>query len=139
MGRALAGHDEDAFLEIAMKMRPAQRLARQRHRDLDEAEGDGARALLAGDDLERFAAGEAELLRIRLRQDPRHQTAWRRRLISATPPSATSRLAKISVASLAMASAMAVSMRSPFSTVACSGRPYQPVGAIERMSVSTGW
>ena len=40
---------------------------------------------------------------------------------------------------VAMASAISASMRWPFSTVACCGLPNQPVGAIERMSVSTGW
>jgi hypothetical protein len=30
-------------------------------------------------------------------------------------------------------------MRFPFSAVACCGLPNQPVGAIERTSVSTGW
>ena len=39
---------------------------------------------------------------------------------------------KISVASRAIASAMPSSMRLPLSTVACSGLPYQPVGAMVR-------
>ena len=38
----------------------------------------------------------------------------------------------------AIESAMSFSMRSPFSTVACSGAPYHPVGAIVLMSRSTG-
>jgi hypothetical protein len=34
--------------------------------------------------------------------------------------------------------AMAASIAWPFSALACCGEPNQPVGAIERMSVSTG-
>jgi hypothetical protein len=72
-------------------------------------------------------------------EKPRQQLTCRNLFISAVPPCTASSCLKMSVASLAIASAMSVSMRAPFSAVACCGLPNQPVAAIERMSVSTGW
>src|SRR5665647_2063798 len=120
-----------------MQVRPARLVAWLRHCDLDDAEAD-ARTDLARHRLERYAAGQAQPLGVRLFQQPRHYTACRSCLISAVPPWIASSCRKVSVASRAMASAISASMRTPFSAVACCGLPNQPVGAIERMSVSTG-
>ena len=46
---------------------------------------------------------------------------------------------KISAASLAIAFAISSSIPLPLAAVACCGVPYQPVGAMHRISVSTGW
>ena len=77
---------------------------------------------------QRGASGQTETLRLGLLEQPRHHTACRKCLISAVPPCTASSWRKISVASLAMASAMSASMRAPFSAVACCGLPNQPVG-----------
>src|SRR4029077_21202830 len=72
-------------------------------------------------------------------QTPPAYFTCRRRVISAAPPCMASSSRNTSPASRAIASATAAIMRRPFSAVACCGLPNQPVGAIERMSVSTGW
>src|SRR5262249_20785216 len=132
-----AAQDIDAFLEAVVEMRSTRLVARLRHRDLGDAEAD-ARTDLARHRLERSAARQAEPPGIRLVEQPRHQVTCRKRLTSAVPPCTASSCLKISLASRAIASEMSLSMRSPFSAVACCGLPNQPVGAIERTSVSTG-
>src|SRR5450631_3720685 len=122
-----------------MMMRAAQCLARFGHRDFHQPQRDRLRAFFAGDDFKRFAAGEPELFGIRLRQHARHQPATFRCLISAVPPWAWSSMLNMSVASFAIASAISLSIFTPLATVACCGEPYQPVSAMVRMSVSTGW
>src|SRR4051812_32326670 len=57
-------------------------------------------------------------------------------LISAVPPCASSSMRNMSVDSLAIASAMSLSIFKPLATVACSGAPYHPVSAIVRISVN---
>src|SRR5581483_2175781 len=139
LGAPLSRQHVDALLGVGMKMTPAGRVARIRHGDLDAPQRHGLRAARARHDLERAPPGEPELARLRGLDDARHQSATFRCLTSAVPPCASSSMRKSSLASFAMASAMSASIFTPLSTVACSGAPYQPVGAMVRMSRSTGW
>src|SRR5688572_8732711 len=110
-----------------MQMRAALALA---GRDLDQAQRDAAGAGLAGHDLERGTAGQAEFFGIGQFQHARHHFTCRRRFTSAVPPCTASSAVKMSVASMTIASTMSASIFWPFSAVACSGLPNQPVGAI---------
>src|SRR5262249_45214373 len=136
-GAARPAQDVNAFLEAVMQMRAARRVARFCRRDFDDAHCD-ARSGLAGDRLERHASRQLETLGRGGLEQARHYPTCRSCLISAVPPCTASSCRKTSRASRAIVSAMSASMRFPFFAVACCGLPNQPVGAIERMSVSTG-
>src|ERR1700730_6264314 len=122
-----------------MVVRAAGSFTRHAHGDFGESQSHPARAFFARDDLQRFASGESEALCASLRKNAGHQVTRLKRLISATPPWILSSCSKTPADSLAIESATAFNMRWPFSTVACCGLPYHPVGAMERTSVSTGW
>src|SRR4029079_7554915 len=138
MRRPLTGQYIDAFLELAVEMRSAWFVAGLRHRDFRDAEGH-AGSDLSTHRLERGTPRQCQTLRLGLLEQTRHQPTCLSCLSSALPPCTASSWRKIAAASRAMASAISPTMRWPFSALACCGAPNQPVGAIERMSVSTGW
>src|SRR5262249_9046424 len=128
--RARTLQDVDAFLEAVVQMRTARRGAVLWHCNFGDAERH-IRADCARHRFERGAPRHAELLRLILLEQSRHQLTCRSCLISRGAPCTASSCRKMSPASLAMASAISVSILLPFSAVACCGLPNQPVGAIE--------
>jgi hypothetical protein len=71
--RSLAGKHVNAFFEIGMMVGRSRRFARPRHWDFRESQGDALRASFTRDNFERFTAGEFQLFRACLREEPRHQ------------------------------------------------------------------
>src|SRR5262249_59579452 len=115
-------------------MRAARLVAGLRHRHFRDPQRH-ARADLAADRLERGAAGEPEAFRLRLLDEPRHHLTCRRCLTSAVPPCTASSWAKMAVASPAIASAISMSIRRPFSVVAGCVLANQAVRATELSAV----
>src|SRR6185312_7886027 len=108
--RPLTGQYIDAFLELAVEMRPTRLVAGLRHRHLRDAEAH-AGSDLSTHRLERRPPGQSQTLRLGLLEQTRHQPTCLSCLSSALPPCTASSWRKMAAASRAMASAISPTMR----------------------------